>query len=123
LLKYRFTYPYTKFYPSIVNVEGKSLMANPGDEFPFPQGPPDDGCWVLVDDNPETPAATPEPAQEAPVPEPAPAETPATPEPSPAPVAPPEPTPVPVAPVTQGGSNATATPPFMFPGFAPFSRA
>jgi hypothetical protein len=116
LPSYKFTYGYPKFYPSVQDAEGKSLMAMPGDVVTFEQ-PPDDGAWVLT----EAPPAAPEPAPEPVQPEPEPVPVPVVPEPAPAPVAPAEPAPVavpnpfPAAPPAQ---------PFMFPGFtAPPVRA
>lgn len=113
---YRFTYPYTKFYPSVRGEDGQSLMAEPGAVVAF-ETPPDDGCWVLVDVDTESTPAAPEPAQEAPEVTPEPVVTPAVPEPSPAPVEPAVPEVVPVVPV-----EPAAPRPFVFQGFSPFTR-
>lgn len=109
---FRFTYPYTKFYPSVRDENGQSLMAEPGAVVAF-DTPPDDGCWVLADGDPETPPAAPEPAQEAPEAPAAPVDTPPAPEAPEAPVEASVPEVVPVVPVPQ---------PFVFPGLSPFAR-
>lgn len=46
---YKFTGPYTRFYPDIRGADGKSLMAEPGDIADFPDTPPGDGCWIPVE--------------------------------------------------------------------------
>lgn len=120
---YQFIGGYPTFYPDERDANGRSLMAMPGEEVDFPEGPPDDGKWVPVQDVP-VPAGT-FPADPAPVPEPVPA-----PEPEPVPVEPvpggtepapatppPAPEPVPVVPVVEPAPEAPAPKPFVFQGF------
>jgi len=118
LPSYRFTYPYTKFYPDVRDAEGKSLMAQPGDVVVF-DAPPDDGSWLLVEDAPEVPVPAPVVMREAPQPEPVPVVTEPAPEPAPVITEPAEaviPEPVPL--------KAATPPPFPFPGFyvSPYAR-
>lgn len=137
---YRFIGAYPRFYPSIQDAEGKSLMAELGDVVDFDGPVPEDGQWVLVESDsagasnqPDQGADMGAPAEQAPAgPEPAvqavepePASEVASPASEPAPVVS-EPTPEPAPRVqlsqTVSATQAAAVQPWTFPGLAPFAR-
>jgi hypothetical protein len=107
LPKYRFTYPYPRFYPDVRGADGRSLMAEPGDVVDFPGSPPDDGYWVG-------------PLEEAPPAAPAEAVSEVFPDPEPVPPAPEPEAPAPAEAAPEPPADDVK--PFVFPGLSHFNR-